>query len=62
MNFGSEFMPVNTAEEEQTIGELKPNGIPILIDLAFATNVRYLDDHEMHTNNIELYKTLPYAR
>ena len=36
--------------------------VPILLDLAFASNVRYLDDHEMYLSTIELYKTLPYAR
>ena len=39
----------------------RPNSVPILLDLAFACNVRYLDDHEMYLNNVELYKTLPYA-
>jgi len=61
MNFGSEFMTVNQNEEEVNISESNANGIPILLDLAFSSNVRYLDDHEMHINNIELYKTLPYA-
>ena len=40
---------------------LKANGIPILLDLAFASNVRYLDETEMYMNNVELYTTLPYA-
>ena len=35
--------------------------IPILLDLAFASNVRYLDETEMYMNNVELYTTLPYA-
>ena len=42
-------------------GILKANGIPILLDLAFASNVRYLDETEMYMNNVELYTTLPYA-
>ena len=29
-------------------GILKANGIPILLDLAFASNVRYLDESEMY--------------
>lgn len=61
MNFGSDFLNVNTKDEDINISEVNSNGIPILLDLAFATNVRYLDDHEMHIINIELYKTLPYA-
>lgn len=61
MNFGPEFLNVNPKYEELNISEVNANGIPILIDLAFSSNVRYLDDHEMHINNIELYKTLPYA-
>ena len=32
------------------------SGIPLLVDLAFATNVRFLDEHELHLNDIELYK------
>ena len=36
--------------------------VNILLDLSFASNVRYLDDQEMYiTDNIELYKTLPFA-
>ena len=62
MNFGPDFLPVNKNDDSPTnIGEVNANGIPILLDLAFSSNVRYLDDHEMHINNIELYKTLPYA-
>ena len=40
---------------------MKSNGIPILLDLGFASNVRYLDETEMYMNNVELYTTLPYA-
>ena len=61
MNFGSDFLNVNSKDEEVNLSEVNSNGIPILLDLAFSSNVRYLDDHEMHINNIELYKTLPYA-
>ncbi|XP_059098255.1 calcium-activated potassium channel slowpoke-like isoform X2 [Tigriopus californicus] len=35
--------------------------VPIIVDLAFSTNVRFLDDHELHLDDVELYKTLPYA-
>ena len=31
-------------------------GIPLIVDLAFASNVRFLDEHELHLNDIELYK------
>ena len=31
-------------------------GVPIIVDLAFASNVRFLDDHELHLDNVELYK------
>jgi hypothetical protein len=30
--------------------------VPIIIDLAFASNVRFLDDHELHLENVELYQ------
>lgn len=30
--------------------------VPIVVDLAFASNVRFLDDHELHLDNVELYK------
>ena len=61
MHFGSDFLNVNSKDEEVNLSEVNSNGISILLDLAFSSNVRYLDDHEMHINNIELYKTLPYA-
>lgn len=32
------------------------SGVPIIVDLAFASNVRFLDDHELHLDNVELYK------
>jgi len=58
MNFGSNFL---TCGQEDEQGILKANGIPILLDLAFASNVRYLDETEMYMNSVELYTTLPYA-
>jgi len=33
-----------------------PKSVPIIVDLAFASNVRFLDDHELHIDNIDLYK------
>ena len=32
------------------------SAVPIVVDLAFASNVRFLDDHELHLDNVELYK------
>merc|ERR1719351_85676 len=37
------------------------SGIPLIVDLAFASNIRFLDEHELHLNDPELYKTLPFA-
>lgn len=33
-----------------------PRAVPIVVDLAFSTNVRFLDDHELHLDDVELYK------
>lgn len=33
-------------------------GIPIIVDLAFASNVRFLDEYELHLTDVELYKVL----
>ena len=30
--------------------------ITIIVDLAFSTNVRFLDDHELYLDNVELYR------
>ena len=30
--------------------------IAIIVDLAFSTNVRFLDDHELYLDNVELYR------
>lgn len=30
--------------------------IALMVDLAFASNVRFLDDHELYMENIELYR------
>merc|ERR550532_1366220 len=38
------------------------NSVNILLDLSFVTNIRYLDQHELHlSDNIELQNTLPFA-
>ena len=36
--------------------DARNSGIPLIVDLAFASNVRFLDEHELHLNDIELYK------
>ena len=34
---------------------VKANSVNILLDLSFVTNIRYLDQHELHlSDNIEL--------
>jgi hypothetical protein len=48
MNFGAVTVPEAEAPEENLSEGHPPNGVPILLDLAFACNVRYLDDHEMY--------------
>ena len=36
--------------------------VNILLDLSFVTNVRYLDQHEIHLrDNLQLQETLPFA-
>ena len=62
MSFGSDCLKDETEEADPSTPVLNANGVPILLDLAFASNVRYLDDHEMYmSSSVELYKTLPYA-
>ena len=34
--------------DEEDTGEININSVTVLLDLAFANNVRYLDDHEMY--------------
>jgi hypothetical protein len=31
------------------------------VDLAFASNARFLDNHKLHSDNMELYKFLSFA-
>merc|ERR1719205_262008 len=35
--------------------------VKMIVDLAFASNVRFLDDHELYLDNVDLYRTLPFA-
>ena len=42
-------------------GDLSSNRpVNMIVDLAFASNVRFLDDHELHLDNVELYKVSPW--
>ena len=61
MDFNSDVFPLNGEEKAIPLTESRPNSVTLLLDLAFSTNVRYLDDHEMYLTSIELYKTLPFA-
>ena len=61
MDFNSDVLQLNGEEKAIPLTKSSPNGVTLLLDLAFSTNVRYLDDHEMYLTNIELYKTLPFA-
>ena len=45
MDFGGSLLDVDN--ENETGGEVDQNNVTIMLDLAFASNVRYLDDHEM---------------
>jgi len=38
----------------------KSKRIPMIVDLAFATNVRFLDEHELHLDDVQLYKVFYY--
>ena len=63
MNFGGNTSKLEE-EESGKDNSLGPNvnHVNILLDLSFASNVRYLDDQELYiTDNIELYNTLPFA-
>ena len=44
---------------QQLIGgrnKFKKPIISMMVDLAFASNVRFLDDHELYMDNVELYR------
>ena len=46
-------------EDKKTAGTSSVN---ILLDLSFVTNVRYLDQHEIHLRDtLQLQETLPFA-
>ena len=59
--------------DEEDTGEININSVTVLLDLAFANNVRYLDDHEMYLTDqvsdqtppyllqVDISKTLPFA-
>ena len=48
MDFGGNFIKMDEAGNEEDTGEININSVTVLLDLAFANNVRYLDDHEMY--------------
>ena len=55
---------IQISEDTPIMGEEdpEPNSVNMLLDVSFATNVRYLDEQEIYLNdNIELSKTLPFA-
>ena len=37
-------------------GKFKKPLVNMMVDLAFASNVRFLDDHELYLDNVELYR------
>ena len=63
MKFGGSF--VNDDDEGDEMDEEEDpemNHVNLLLDLSFVSNVRYLDEQEMHmSDHLELYKTLPFA-
>ena len=61
MDFNTTVLELSGEEKNIQPAESSPNGVTLLLDLAFASNVRYLDDHEMYLENIDMYKTLPFA-
>ena len=44
------------AEADDKSSKPKKPVIAIIVDLAFSTNVRFLDDHELYLDNVELYR------
>ena len=63
MKFGGSF--VSDDDEDEDIDDDEDpemNQVNLLLDLSFVSNVRYLDEQEMHmSDHLELYKTLPFA-
>jgi potassium large conductance calcium-activated channel subfamily M alpha protein 1 len=77
MDFGGSLAKLQTEDgEQEDTGEININNVTVLLDLAFASNVRYLDDHEMYLTDqvadlpstslhpvpqVDISKTLPFA-
>ena len=63
MKFGGSFITDEDDNEEvENDEDPELNHVNLLLDLSFVSNVRYLDDQEMHmSDHLELYKTLPFA-
>ena len=61
MDFNTTVLDLSGEERNIQTAKSSPNSVTLLLDLAFASNVRYLDDHEMYLENIDMYKTLPFA-
>ena len=36
--------------------KFKTPTVTMIVDLAFASNVRFLDDHELYLDNVDLYR------
>ena len=59
LNIRSMSFSEGAAEDKKTAGT---NSVNILLDLSFVTNVRYLDQHEIHLRDtLQLQETLPFA-
>ena len=59
MDFGGSFAKADEDGDEEDTGEININSVTVLLDLAFANNVRYLDDHEMYlTDQVSWGSTL----
>ena len=61
MDFNTTVLDLSGEEMNIQTSKSSPNSVTLLLELAFASNVRYLDDHEMYLENIDMYKTLPFA-
>ena len=59
LNIRSMSFSEGEAEVKKAAGT---NSVNILLDLSFVTNVRYLDQHEIHLRDtLQLQETLPFA-
>ena len=59
LNIRSMSFSEGAAEDKKAAGT---NSVNILLDLSFVTNVRYLDQHEIHLRDtLQLQETLPFA-